>query len=344
MRKFPTMMPEHSVFSELRAAATAASARPPTLVRNVNTDAECHAQYVIETARMRSYLVVKCPAKEMPERQRWPRFRIIDIQAINLGGYECLAIGASQEASSSDALLVEDLLVIVGSKVPRGLCPASTAEHVLASVIQLQGILKAKASPLSEEQQIGLFGELYLMREYILGALGADATITAWTGPEGAPQDFQAGRFAVEVKTTRGNLPQKAKISSALQLQNNGDGKLFFARISIDGQPSAGRTLIAQIASVEAAISDHPLALIAFREKLMRLGYRSEHRSAYEGTGYQVRQVNFYDVREGFPRITESGLPEGVLSVGYDIDMAFCEPFMVQDADFRSHLAALRPL
>lgn len=333
-------MPDSNLFAELRAAAFAASPKPPTLVRNVNTDADCHAQYVFETGRMRSYLVVQCPAKEMPDRQRWPRFRIIDIQAISLGGHECLAIGASQEASSSDALLVEDLLVIVGSKVPRGLSPASTAEHVLASVIQLQGILKAKASPLSEEQQVGLFGELYLIREYLLGAMGAEAAITAWTGPEAAPQDFQANRFAIEVKTTRGNLPHKTKISSARQLQNNGDGKLFFARVSVDGQPSAGRTLIAQIASVEAAISDHPLALIAFREKLMRVGYRSEHRSAYEGTGYLVRQADFYDVRDAFPRITESGLPEGVLAVGYEIDMAFCEPFAVTEADFRNHLAA----
>lgn len=340
MRKLPTVMPDSNVFSELRAAAGAASPRPPTLVRNVNTDADCHAQYVIETGRMRSYLVVQCPSKDMPDRQRWPRFRIIDIQAINLGGHECLAIGASQEASASDALLVEDLLVIVGSKVPRGLTPASTAEHVLASVIQLQGILKAKAAPLSEEQQVGLFGELYLIREYLLGALGAEATITAWTGPEAAPQDFQANQFAIEVKTTRGNLPQRTKISSARQLQNSGEGKLFFARISVDGQPAASRTLIAQIASVESALSDHPLALIAFREKLMRVGYRSEHRPAYEGTGYQVRQVQFYDVRDGFPRITESGLPDGVMSVSYEIDMAFCEPFAVHDADFRNHLVA----
>ena len=55
---------------------------------------------------------------------------------------------------------------------------------------------------LSNSELIGLFGELYLLSEYLAPSLGAEESIRAWIGPEGKKQDFTLDNWSIEVKTT----------------------------------------------------------------------------------------------------------------------------------------------
>ena len=61
--------------------------------------------------------------------------------------------------------------------------------------------LLARVEVLSEEAQVGLFGEVWLLRR-LLRANGGVA-LEQWVGPRDEPHDFRLGQEEIEVKTTR---------------------------------------------------------------------------------------------------------------------------------------------
>src|SRR6478736_1507180 len=63
-----------------------------------------------------------------------------------------------------------------------------------------QALLGA-VSLLSMEQQLGLMGELWVLRRLI--AVRGPEAVDTWTGPLGETHDFRFGDVEVEVKTTR---------------------------------------------------------------------------------------------------------------------------------------------
>ena len=78
--------------------------------------------------------------------------------------------------------------------------------------------LKPSRSGLSFSEFIGLFGELYVLAEYINPVLSAKESIRAWIGPENKKQDFTLDDWAIEVKTTTSGDKQTIRISSLDQL------------------------------------------------------------------------------------------------------------------------------
>ena len=62
--------------------------------------------------------------------------------------------------------------------------------------------LLARAPRLSEDQEIGLFGELVALDRLIDG-VGETEALAAWLGPRAEEHDFVLGEADVEVKTTR---------------------------------------------------------------------------------------------------------------------------------------------
>ena len=74
---------------------------------------------------------------------------------------------------------------------------------------------------LSEHEQLGLFGELWFMENW----LGLPGGVAWWKGPLGAHHDFQSAHASIEVKTTAvASGPVVHRISSVHQLDATGDG------------------------------------------------------------------------------------------------------------------------
>jgi hypothetical protein len=72
----------------------------------------------------------------------------------------------------------------------------------LESSLALWRALLQTSALLSEEKQVGLAGELWLL-ERLLRGLGPRA-LDAWVGPGGQSHDFRLGDFEFEVKATSG--------------------------------------------------------------------------------------------------------------------------------------------
>ncbi len=87
-------------------------------------------------------------------------------------------------------------------------------------------------------------------------------------------------------------------------------------------------TLPSLVSRVRKAAAGNPLAGV-LEDRLIQSGYLDAHEPSYRRTGYLLRATEPFEVRDGFPRITETDLPNGIGGVRYTIAMAACAPFEV---------------
>ena len=156
---------------------------------------------------------------------------------------------------------------------------------------------------LSEERQLGLRGELHLLR--MLALVVGDHALAAWTGPLGQPHDFRIGDLELEAKATCGAV--HAHIISSLQQMEASPGHrlyVFSLRMAPAGA-MAGTTLPDDIERTRTALGS--AAQIGFDKTIRdKCGYRTEHAALYSlrlqlaGPSYMI------PVDESCPRLSTS--------------------------------------
>ena len=178
---------------------------------------------------------------------------------------------------------------------------------------------------LSREDQIGLFGELLLLKTMIDLSVPAATAVSAWKGPDGANQDYQLGDRALEVKATVGNAASLVFVSNELQLDETDCGRLFLAHFWLRQLDGSGQTL-PQLVSEIGAMLDTSVAQ-EFADRLIKVGYHEVHRPLYETKGYTERGRLYFAIEGDFPRIRRADLRPGVRAVEYRIELAGFEAF-----------------
>lgn len=151
--------------------------------------------------------------------------------------------------------LYSDFFSLACSVVDRiqseGLSPWDALE---ASVRSWRDLVQ-RASMLSDDKQLGLRGELSVLR-MLTEAVGREA-LSAWVGPLGAAHDFRIGTTELEVKTTRSETRNHA-ISSMLQLVASPDAHLYVISLQYTvAGAEAGTTLGEDLAAAEDALAAH---------------------------------------------------------------------------------------
>jgi hypothetical protein len=187
---------------------------------------------------------------------------------------------------------------------------------------------------LPPERQRGLFAELWLARS-LLDHLEPLTVARAWAGPDRAPHDFQFGSCAIEVKATAAKQHQVLRIVSERQLDSTGVDSLFLFHLSLDVHRCTGETLPAIIDDLRTRLHGTAAAQ-PFENSLVHAGYLTQQSHLYDEDGYTPRESNIFQVREGFPRITERDLVRGVGDVSYSISVAECKHYAVEQPDLLS--------
>lgn len=226
-------------------------------------------------------------------------------------------------------------------QIPQSANESEAAECLVARLSRWQTFLR-KYTPdgLTPEEQAGLFGELWFLGTWLFDAVGASNTVASWKGPEAAEQDFQARSVAVEVKVTRSAGHEKLSISNVRQLDATGLAHLLLLHLSFDVRQGQAQTLPWLIASIEDRLDKHDAASVdEFRAKLTSVGYLPSQADLYSDTSYALRHHSFYRVAEGFPRLLESDLPNGIGDVRYSIAVAALQAFSLADTSVAGLLA-----
>jgi hypothetical protein len=182
-----------------------------------------------------------------------------------------------------------------------------------------QEFTRKGAQPLSPESEIGLVGEITLLRAIIDAGVLLASAIESWVGPLDGVRDFEIGTGSLEVKATLSAAGFPAKIGSLEQLDDSVRQPLFVAGARLR-QTETGQSLPELVAEIRDVAAGEPEAVRLLGERLIAAGYFDAHAERYVRR-FVLAGTRVVEVKDGFPRLTPGSVPLGVTKATYEIDL-----------------------
>jgi len=198
-------------------------------------------------------------------------------------------------------------------------------------------LMRLAPGTLGTENQQGLWGELWTLREVVSPAIGFGAAARAWRGPFGADQDFQLPTAALEAKTSTAHAFERVMIASERQLDVASGTDLALITLSLDARPGHGETLPDMVHSI-LALADAAGSRWLIDERLLLYGYRLEDANNYTDLGYTVRSRLQFRIQSDFPRVIPADLRPGVYEVRYVIAVSACTQHQMSERELGAFL------
>lgn len=182
---------------------------------------------------------------------------------------------------------------------------------------------------LNEEQQRGLFGELWFMKKWIENNPDKPPLLLeGWGGPLSDRVDFKTKGWGVEIKTVRDQLNKKIRISNETQLIITDAVPIIYIYVCyLEISRNFGQTLQELVDELRQHFNlfSHQL-LLNFNDNLLSAGFQENE---YTEVYMNVVRDESYQVNEEFPTITSNILPKGISNVSYSIDLTHCTEFEI---------------
>lgn len=192
---------------------------------------------------------------------------------------------------------------------------------VAAIVRAWQSAWKPARQAMDKIVQVGLFGELLVLRSLMVPILGP-AAVYQWSGPECERHDFVGDQLHIEVKTTRKSRPEH-EISRLDQLHAPVGCQLLFVSVQLEESIGGNESLASLVDAIIDLLRGDVAALDLFMTKMTNMGWSEEVRNSGELLRFFVRGADVYAVDDDFPRLPDGfSPPSGVVSVKYAIDLA----------------------
>lgn len=284
-----------------------------TTIGPVSVEAGCHFP-VRREALIVSFLGA-CPVNSarLPQGQGFD-VSCIEGQTVFVGRTAIALVRRPEGLPDIFAIMVVDILrtlEVVTSTMKRGVM-----ETFLERVREWQAFMTRTHVPLSSDAQIGLLGELWMLRLLMDTSLGSDA-LNCWLGPLRAAQDFHIREGAIEVKSTIQAGSFLARINSIEQLDCDRTPTFLCAfrfEENIDGFSLADLVAQLRMRFGQAGVRR------GFEALLMIMGYLDEHAWLYERT-LTLKEAKAFRVKGEMPRLTRAVLPVAIRSAAYVLDL-----------------------
>ena len=185
--------------------------------------------------------------------------------------------------------------------------------------------LLRSAAILTKEQEIGLWGELWLLVR-LLRNVGMSA-LQSWTGPLAEPHDFRLKNVEFEVKTTR-RRTRTHTISSLDQLLPSPGNTLYLLSLQLE-PTAAGTSLREMIQSARSLLAEDITGTRRFNMMLeQNCGCRDQDAVRY-GDAFRFRaEPALIPVDAACPKLTRSyfrttlpSVERRILDVSYEVDL-----------------------
>lgn len=176
---------------------------------------------------------------------------------------------------------------------------------------------------LSENEVMGLIGELLFLKNYCFRIYGVSIGLNGWSGPEPTHKDFSYKNEWYEVKSIN-SFKNTVSISSIEQLDSAINGELIvysFEKMSPSFNGISLNALVGSVLNVMHYETDKDI----FFKKLKQVGY--SYNEIYDNYVYNIINVDKYVVNSEFPRIKADDLPDGIGKVQYEIQLSLIEKF-----------------
>lgn len=171
---------------------------------------------------------------------------------------------------------------------------------------------------LSTEEEIGLFGELVVLRNLLDDGVSEFDALDSWAGPEDGLHDFLLGQGALEVKTTVAPAGFLVRIANLDQLDDSLHQPLFVAAVRL-AQLGDGVTLPELIDQVTGQLRD-PGAAALLNSRLVSAGYLDAMRPQYRRR-FRCSELTYRAVGADSPRLTRANVPASIHEARYSLDL-----------------------
>jgi len=202
-----------------------------------------------------------------------------------------------------------------------------------------QEFMRRGGRALSAESEIGLVGELMILRAVIDEGLPLASAIESWVGPLDGVRDFEIGTGALEVKTTTSFRGFPAKVGSLEQLDDSARQPLFVAGVRLH-QAESGQSLPELVAEIRDITAGEAEAVRLLSERLIASGYLDTHADCY-ARRFTLAEISILEVKDGFPRLTAGSVPLGIMKAAYEIDLDKAEGSRVRICDALKKLGVI---
>lgn len=285
----------------------------------------------------REALIVTFPESWPKHADRLPEGKGFDVITLDSSpawtGRRGIAL-VRRAAGSPDifAVMVVDLLRTLGvATVAHG---REALRAFLERVREWQRFMSRTHRPLSTERQIGLLGELWVLKLLSETSLAAGA-LECWHGPLRAAQDFRLPTGAIEVKSTARKKSFLARVNSIEQLE--GDGLPTFLCAMRFEETTDGTSLTELVDVLRKRFRSYGVER-AFDALLLVMGYFDEHAGHYNRR-LTLKTAQAFLADEDLPRLTHASVPKPVRSATYVLDL---EALGVQPIDISELFSVLR--
>jgi hypothetical protein len=194
-------------------------------------------------------------------------------------------------------------------------------DAVMETIEEFRGALKPLRPDLTLAEQIGLFGELWVLCNVLIPKIGGRACFL-WSGPDSERHDFVGENVHIEVKSTI-KSEDKHEISRMDQLRAPGSKRLLFASIQLEKSEGGEETLATLIDEVIGALGMDGKSIDAFEARLAKMRWHDGLRQSSELRKFNLRDALFFEVEGSFPRLPDDYIPpRGITAIKYTINIS----------------------
>lgn len=192
---------------------------------------------------------------------------------------------------------------------------------------------------LSDEELIGLLGELLVLRDLLKRSPDA---VNLWWGPVDRDRhDFRGNSKAIEVKSTRSRQGRRCQIHGHDQLEVPADGELYlsFLRFEPDNRGLSLPGIVGELRELTADRAE-------LERRLALAGIPAGTEAEYREQSFTPVERRMYQVDGDFPRIVSETFaggapPANVTDIRYKIDLSSEPPIPLNDSETEALLAAI---
>lgn len=239
-----------------------------------------------------------------------------------------------------------DVFTVFGTDLVDGISRCANVTEAIVLLLRRlerwQEFLSKATDGLGSSEVVGLFGELWVLRD-ILVPIGGVGSIESWTGAQRAPQDFVVpGVCAIEVKTSVARMLSHVRIHGERQLDDVGLACLFLVCLRLELDDEEGESLNNIVGDLRKLTAGTPEFSILLDRRLMQAGWTERHLHRYAQKSFRVAQRRFFRVDSRFPRLLSGELALGIDEVEYQLELKACRACECDQSELVSTLAGLQ--
>lgn len=249
--------------------------------------------------------------------------KVIEVSQFSLNGMQFLRF------SLLDSDLLECFSLFCADLVQSmtGIADDETAYKQLHSrFLTWKRMFKPNRNLLTENEIMGLLGELYFLKNEMIPQYGVDAALEAWMGPENTHKDYSLNDTWFEIKTISCGK-ESVHISSLEQLDSDLPGQLIVYSLEKMSPSFNGLRLNDIISQILEEISI-PILRDLFLAKLELFEF--DFSPEYDNYVYSLTDCQKYLVQDGFPRLVRKDIPISVSRIQYEIVLSEIEQYKLK--------------